>query len=173
MDVRGRRRGADGRGAGERSAQSDGVSSRDAGATLVDLASVDPTIRVDARYATKDNVLGVRMYPDGRLFALPPVGARLARVQAVLRSEGLSLVVYDAYRPQTVQQRMWERFPDDRYVANPAVGSNHSRGAAVDLTLARADGEMLAMPTPFDDFTRRAHRDFMDLPDGVLANRAR
>lgn len=140
---------------------------------LVEIASVAPGVRLDARYATRDSFLGVRMYPDGRLFAIPAVAERLARVQAALRADGLSLVVYDAYRPETVQRRMWARFPDPRYVADPAKGSNHSRACAVDVSLARADGTPLAMPTAYDDFTRRAHRDFMDLDADVLANRAR
>ena len=59
--------------------------------------------------------------------------------------------------------------PDERYVANPAKGSRHNR-CAVDLTLVRANGAELAMPTPYDDFTPRAHRDFTDLPPEVLAN---
>ncbi|MFN8644953.1 MAG: M15 family metallopeptidase [Candidatus Binatia bacterium] len=84
---------------------------------------------------------------------------------------GLGLKVFDCYRPLSVQRAMWTVF-DERYVADPAKGSRHNRGAAVDLTLVDANGRELPMPTGFDDFSARAHRDYDDLPPAVLANRA-
>ena len=65
--------------------------------------------------------------------------------------------VYDCYRPMAVQHKFWKLVPDERYVANPAKGSRHNRGAAVDLTLVDRSGQELPMPTPFDDFTDKAH----------------
>ncbi len=68
----------------------------------------------------------------------------------------LKLVFWDCWRPLTVQQAMWKLVPDARYVANPKSGSNHNRGIAMDVTLAKEDGTYLEMPTPFDDFTAKA-----------------
>ena len=85
---------------------------------------------------------------------------------------GLQLLIFDGYRPLSVQKKMWTVYPDSRYVANPDNGSRHNRGCAIDLTLADSLGMPLAMPTPYDDFTEKAHVDYMDLPARQLANRA-
>ena len=92
-------------------------------------------------------------------------------MQEKLQKRGLGLKVYDAYRPRFVQKRLWEVFPNPRFVADPTVGSKHSRGASVDVTLVDEEGRELPMPTPFDEFTQKAYRDFTDLPPAVLANR--
>lgn len=73
--------------------------------------------------------------------------------------------MFDCYRPQRVQFQLWELVHDERYVASPHKGSRHNRGAAVDLTLTDQDGRELPMPTPFDDFTEKAHRSYQDLPE--------
>lgn len=99
------------------------------------------------------------MYPpSARAFLRPKVAEKLARVQTRLEKEGLGLKVFDAYRPLSVQKLMWARVPVEGYVANPAKGSNHNRGAAVDLTLVDKDGRELPMPSGYDEFTERAHR---------------
>lgn len=131
---------------------------------LVDVAQVAPGIRVELRYATTNNFTGQRWYPADRCLLRRPVAKRLARVQADLARHGFGLKVYDAYRPLAVQRRMWGLVPDERYVANPAKGSRHNRGAAVDVTLVRPDGTELPMPTPFDDFSERAGRYWSELP---------
>jgi D-alanyl-D-alanine dipeptidase len=82
------------------------------------------------------------------------------------------LKVYDCYRPPEVQKKFWALVPDERYVANPVKGSKHSLGAAVDLTLVDRRGRELEMPTRYDDFTERAHRDYMKLPRRAIRNRA-
>ena len=97
---------------------------------------------------------------------------KLKRVQAELAGQWLGLKIFDGFRPLAVQRKFWEIIPDDRYVANPAKGSRHNRGAAVDLTLIHlSDGRELPMPTPFDDFSERAGRDYPDLPAEVIRNR--
>jgi len=133
---------------------------------LVDVATAVPGIRLDLRYATPDNFTGTTVYPAARCLLRAPVAAALARVQARLAPDGLGLMVWDCYRPFAVQQQFWALVPDERYVARPVVrngapveGSRHNRGAAVDLTLVDAAGRPLPMPTAFDDFSVRAHRD--------------
>lgn len=138
---------------------------------LVDLQSVIPDVRLDIRYASSDNFAGRQLYPVARCLLRRPVAERLAEVQKELAGMGLALKVFDGYRPWSVQKLLWEVLPDERYVADPAKGSRHNRGAAVDLTLVDAEGRELAMPSAFDEFSEKAHRDFMDLPEEALRNR--
>lgn len=100
------------------------------------------------------------------------VASRLARVQEDLASEGLSLVAFDGYRPVSVQRLLWEICPVPGYVAPPERGSNHNRGTAVDVGLAR-DGRALPMPSAFDEFGERAHADFAGGSEEARANRDR
>ena len=95
-------------------------------------------------------------------------------MEAELAIEHLGLKIFDGYRPYSITERMWEPIRNPDFVADPAKGSRHNRGAAVDLTLIDlATGAELAMPTPYDDFTPRARQDFNDLPAEVIANRAK
>jgi D-alanyl-D-alanine dipeptidase len=146
----------------------------DAGKRLVDVQSVDASIRLDLRYATPNNFLHATLYPVARVFVRQPVAAALRDVQHELAAQSLGLKIFDGYRPYRVTERMWEPIRNPDFVADPAKGSRHNRGAAVDLTLVElASGNELAMPTPYDDFTTRARQDFNDLPADVLANRAK
>lgn len=138
---------------------------------LVDLRRFVPSLRFDIRYATTNNFTGRQLYPDARCFLRRPVAERLAAAQKDLQALGLGLLVFDAFRPLEVQRTMWDLVPDPRYVANPAKGSRHNRGAAVDVTLVTTNGTPLAMPTEFDDFTEQAHRDCTNLSPAVIRHR--
>ncbi len=126
---------------------------------LVDIQTIAPDIRLDMRYATANNFLKTPVYPAARCLLRAPVAEALKAAQADLRTQGLGLKLYDCYRPLSVQSAMWKILPDNRYVANPATGSRHNRGAAVDLTLVDTHGKELEMPTEFDDFSPLAGRD--------------
>lgn len=141
------------------------------GCDLVDLHSIDASIVIDNRYASTDNVTGTRLYPANVVFLERSAAERLARVQAGLRGRGLGLKVFDGYRPLAVQKALWKVKPDTRYVADPAKGSRHNRGSAVDVTLVDAAGRELPMPSGFDEFGPRSHLDFLDSDDDRLANR--
>jgi D-alanyl-D-alanine dipeptidase len=142
-----------------------------AGCDLVDLQTVDPSFVIDSRYATSDNVTGMRLYPSPTIYLERSAAERLARVQASLRGRGLGLKVFDGYRPLAIQKALWKVKPDTRYVADPAKGSRHNRGSAVDVVLVDAAGRELPMPSAFDEFGERSHRDFTDATDDQLANR--
>ncbi|HQO26825.1 MAG TPA: M15 family metallopeptidase [Acidobacteriota bacterium] len=132
-------------------------------ADLVDVAALDPTIQLDIRYATDRNFLGVPVYEQARALLQRPAAEALVRVQRGLESRGLGLRVYDAYRPWSVTWVFWEATPPElrRYVADPAQGSRHNRGCAVDVTLIRlATGEAVPMPSGYDEMTPRAHVDY-------------
>lgn len=142
------------------------------GDPLVPLASVNPRIRQEIRYATANNFTGRVLYDTAGCYLRLSVARALSRVQEDLEPLGLGLKIFDAYRPLSVQWELWAIVPDERYVANPAKGSRHNRGAAVDLTLVDSKGRELPMPTGYDDFSERAHRDYSNLPAEAVANRA-
>ncbi len=142
-----------------------------AASTLVDLHDVAPDVRIDLRYAGDHNFLHQTLYAANRCLLQPGTAARIASLQQKLAEAQLVLVVWDCYRPLSVQRRMWEAVRDPRYVADPKEGSKHNRGAAVDVTLADLGGAVLDMGTDHDDFSERAHRDFTDLPAEALRNR--
>ena len=134
-------------------------------AGLVEPSGQDPTLVLDIRYATTNNFTGKKVYPSARCFLRSDISRRLTAVQAQLRSQGLGLKIYDCYRPFSVQEIFWRIMPDERYVLEPVrkdgqlvKSSRHNRGAAVDVTLVDRQGRELAMPTPYDDFTDKAHR---------------
>jgi D-alanyl-D-alanine dipeptidase len=140
---------------------------------LIDMRRRNPRILREIRYATTDNFTKRKLYDSAACWLNGVAAARLDAVQQEIEKQGLGLKVWDCYRPLSVQRVFWALLPDERYVANPVKGSRHNRGAAVDLTLVDAYGRELPMPTPHDDFSERAHRDFMDLPAEVIGNRAR
>jgi D-alanyl-D-alanine dipeptidase len=147
------------------------IASRDPETRLVDVESLG--IPVDIRYATANNFMKKTLYPVAAAFLRAPAARALTQVQQELAARGLGLKVFDAYRPYRVTEAMWEPIRNPDFVADPAKGSRHNRGAAVDLTLVDLKtGEELAMPTGYDDFTERAAHAFTDLPAGVVANRA-
>jgi zinc D-Ala-D-Ala dipeptidase len=126
---------------------------------FVDVAAVIPDAVIDMRYATADNFTGTVVYPVARCKLRRAVAMRLARAAAALREQKRRLLVWDCYRPTSVQEMFWKLVPDARYVANPKQGSRHSRGAAVDVGLVDMDGKPVVLPTAFDDFSKAAHRD--------------
>lgn len=133
---------------------------------FLDIRDQLPDIMLDLRYATETNFTGKTVYPKARCLLRRPVHDALVRVQERLRHRRLQLIVWDCYRPFSVQERFWKLVPDGRYVAKPKrdhqgrpiTGSKHNRGAAVDVALADSQGTLLEMPTDFDDFSPRAHR---------------
>jgi D-alanyl-D-alanine dipeptidase len=139
---------------------------------LVDLGVAAPGVLVQLRYAAANNFLRRRIYRSSRAYLRPTVAARLVRADRLLRAQGLRLVVWDAWRPVAAQRAMWRAMPDPRFVAPPWRGSRHSRGAAVDVTLADASGRLLVMPTGFDDFSMRAHADWSGAPREVARRRS-
>jgi D-alanyl-D-alanine dipeptidase len=131
------------------------------GHRLVPLETVQPPCLPEVRYATRHNFTGRVLYPLPRVFLHRDTAHALGRVQRDLQKRGLGLKVWDAYRPLGVQRTMWNLIRDERYVSNPAKNQGrHTRGTAVDVTLVDKLGRELPMPSDFDDFSERAHRDY-------------
>ena len=126
---------------------------------FVDIKSVDRTIVIDLRYAGSNNVAHRPLYPPGSAALVrASVARRLAIVQEYLKTKGYGLKIWDAYRPQSVQEQLWKTTHNRSYVSDPREGrgSMHIRGAAVDATLVDAAGNEVPMPTDFDSFTDAA-----------------
>lgn len=139
---------------------------------FVELKRLEPSLMIELPYATEDNFTKEKLYPVARCFLRRRVAESLLAAHRSLADRGLGLKIWDGYRPHSVQYRMWEKAPFPGYVGDPKLGSKHNRGAAVDLTLIDLEtGKELAMPTPYDEFTPRAHRDYFKLPPEVAENR--
>lgn len=138
---------------------------------LVELNKAIPGITLDIRYATADNFVGKVLYPSARCFLVKPAAKSLAKVQRDLQKQGYQIIVFDGYRPLSVQKIMWEIVSNPEFVADPAKGSRHNRGYAVDVSLLDLNGNPVLMPTPFDDFTEKARRDYQDLPPEAINHR--
>ena len=120
-----------------------------------------PDIFVELQYSSADNFTAQRIYDFSEAYLRYGTVQKLVKVQAALKAQGLSLKIWDAYRPPAAQFVFWEICPDDTYVANPLKGfSPHSRGNTVDITLVNAAGEALVMPTEYDDFSGLAVRNY-------------
>jgi D-alanyl-D-alanine dipeptidase len=138
---------------------------------LVELVRLDPSIKLEIRYATTNNFLGSRFYDEPRAFLQRPAAEAVVRAHHALRQQGLGLLIHDAYRPWYVTKMFWDATPPDTrwLVADPAQGSRHNRGAAVDLTLYDlATGKAIEMPSTYDESTDRAYADY---PGGTTRQR--
>ena len=139
---------------------------------LVDVTTVIPDAVLDIRYATEKNFTGKAVYPVATCKLRRAVATRLAKAAATLRKHDRRLLIWDCYRPKSIQDVFWKLVPDERYVADPKKGSRHSRGAAVDVGVVDKDGNAVTLPTAFDDFSEAAHREHaLDGERGVEARR--
>jgi D-alanyl-D-alanine dipeptidase len=139
---------------------------------LVELSKLDSSLALDVRYASANNFMQRPMYAQARAFLQRPAAQALVRVNARLRADGYGLLIYDGYRPWRVTKAFWDQVPDHlkRFVADPAKGSKHNRGCAVDLSLIDlATGAPVAMPSDYDEMTERAYPDYTG---GTPAQRA-
>ena len=139
---------------------------------IVPLKSIDSTIVQDVKYATANNFTKQVLYPSAKVFLRKVAAEHLAQANEFLKkNHNVRIKIFDGFRPLFVQKIMWQILPDDRYVADPAKGSRHNRGAAVDVTLIDGDGKELDMGTPYDDFTERASFASKDVSEKAYSNR--
>lgn len=127
---------------------------------LVELTDLDPSIKLDIRYAGTNNFMGTTFYRQPRAFLQRPAAEALVRAHQKLKEQGYGLLIYDAYRPWYVTKMFWEATPEDKkiFVADPEKGSRHNRGCAVDLTLYDLKtGEVITMLAGYDEMTERSY----------------
>lgn len=132
-------------------------------ADLVELVKLDPTIKLDIRYATSNNFVGRSVYRAAKAFLQRPAAEALLRVHKSLKNDGYGLVIFDGYRPWRVTKIFWEVTPEDKrqFVADPRKGSRHNRGCAVDLSLYDLkSGQEVKMPGEYDEMSERSHIDY-------------
>jgi D-alanyl-D-alanine dipeptidase len=144
-------------------------------ADLVALKGLVPHVRIDTRYATANNFTGQPIYERPGAYLQRPAAEALARVAARLAPKGFGLVIYDAYRPWFATKLFWDIVPPDKhvFVADPARGSRHNRGCAVDLGLYDLrTGKIVSMPSRYDEMSARAYPDFAGGTDAERAHRA-
>ena len=125
----------------------------------------------ELKYATPDNFLKQAVYDCGECYLRKSTAEALVKANEAFKQLGYRIKLFDCYRPLSVQKKMWKILPGTHYVANPAKGSKHNRGAAVDLTLVDAEGKELNMGTPFDFFGKEAHHTYTEHSKEVLENR--
>ncbi len=139
---------------------------------LVELVKLDPTIKLDIRYATPNNFVGKPVYPEARAFLQRPAAEALLSAHKWLKSQGYGILVYDAYRPWSITKLFWDITPADKkiFVADPAKGSVHNRGCAADVGLFDLrTGREVEMPSAYDEMTDRA---FITYTGGTPEQRA-
>ncbi|WP_143305324.1 M15 family metallopeptidase [Chitinophaga vietnamensis] len=145
---------------------------KDSSQQMVNLETYIPGIRKDVRYATTNNFTHQKLYGGTAIYLRKPAAIALKRVQAALNKKGYGLLIFDAYRPYAITEKMFRIVPDDRYAADPRKGSGHNRGVAVDLSMVDLKtGKAVAMPTDFDDFTEKAHETYVPADLTIKANR--
>lgn len=142
---------------------------------LIDIKEFIPSICIDLRYASTDNILGRALYKSSKCYLIEPTAIALKKAQEEAEKHSLTLKVWDGYRPLSIQWKLWHDHPDDHHVADPRKGGRHPRGTAVDVTLAirNCPGtcNALVMPTDFDDFTPKAYRRYMGCSLESIQNR--
>lgn len=138
---------------------------------FVAIADYIPDILIDLKYAGTDNFTGQVVYDFSTAYLRYGTVRKLAAVQEDLRQLGLGLKIWDGFRPVSAQYKLWEICPDTRYVSNPQLGfSSHSRGNTVDVTMVDEDGREVEMPTAFDDFSKKADREYSDCTQEAADN---
>lgn len=140
--------------------------------TFVNLKDYSADFVYDMKYATEDNFLKAKVYDCAECFLRFKTVKALVKANTKFIKKGYYIKIYDCYRPLDIQKRMWKIVSNPEYVADPAKGSIHNRGGAVDITLVDADGKELDMGTSFDFFGPEASHYFDNLSDEVKQNRA-
>jgi len=139
---------------------------------LVEIKKEIPNIKLDIRYATKNNFMKQVMYKQARAFARRPVVESLKKIQKELNKKGYGLKIFDGYRPYAITVEFYKKASDKNFVANPAKGSKHNRGCAVDLTLINLKtGKEVAMATPYDSFSAAAAANYEPVTPEIKKNR--
>jgi D-alanyl-D-alanine dipeptidase len=139
--------------------------------TLIDVTKLLPQAVIDMKYASDDNLTGQVVYCENRCLLHPDAATALVRCFEVAQLAGLNLKIFDAYRPKQAQHIFWAVLPNPDYVADIKIGSHHSRGVAVDLTLTDERGQELDMGAGFDEMTERSHPFYPHLAPEIQRNR--
>ncbi len=139
--------------------------------TFVNLKEFSQDFIYDMRYATADNFLKAKVYDCAECFLRLKTVKALVKANAKFMEKGYKIKIFDCYRPLDIQKKMWKIVSNPEYVANPAKGSIHNRGGAVDITLVDSNGNEVPMGTDFDFFGIEASHNYQNVSDEVKQNR--
>ncbi len=139
---------------------------------FVDVKKLEPSIVIDIKYADDDNFVHQKIYDCAACYLRKEVANQIIFIHKELQKAGLKLKLFDCYRPKQYQQRLWDKKPDARFVTPPKRGSEHSKGAAVDLTIVDSNNKELDFGTSYDFFGKEAYQTYQNLPKKTLENRA-
>jgi len=139
--------------------------------SFVNLRDYDQTFVYDLKYATAENFLQAKVYDCAECYLRDATAQALVKANEAFAKKGYRIKIYDCYRPLTIQKRMWAIVSNPKYVADPAKGSIHNRGGAVDITLVDASGKELDMGTAFDHFGPEAAHEYNGVSNQVRQNR--
>lgn len=140
--------------------------------TFVNIKDYSPDFVYDMKYASSDNFLKAKVYDCAECFLRLKTVKAIVKANAVFMKKGYKIKFFDCYRPLDIQKKMWKIVSNPSYVADPAKGSIHNRGGAVDITLVDSNGKELDMGTPFDHFGIEASHNYTNLSKKVKKNRA-
>lgn len=138
---------------------------------LIEITEAEYDVWIDIAYATERNFTGQPVYKAAKCFLHPEAASALKRAVELARIQGLKFRIFDAYRPSEAQWKLWEHTPDPNFLADPAKGSPHSRGVAIDLNLCTPEGNELDMGTAFDAFTPLSHHGNLGITQEAQRNR--
>ncbi len=141
---------------------------------MIEVTKLNKSIKLDIRYATSNNFVGKVVYPEARAFLQRPAAEAVVQVHMQLNDLGLGIVIYDCYRPWSITKLFWETVTKDqqKFVANPVNGSIHNRGCAIDLGVYDLKtGQVVPMPSGYDEFTERASPEYKGGTDEERSNR--
>ncbi|WP_109479603.1 D-alanyl-D-alanine dipeptidase [Paraburkholderia sp. C35] len=138
---------------------------------LIHITTETHGVEIDLAYATANNFTGKPIYKEAHCLLLAPAEAGLRKAVELAASIGMTLRIFDAYRPPQAQKVLWDFLPDPTFIAELGRGSNHSRGTAIDLTLIDGNGDELDMGTGFDAMVKESEHFHQGLPQHVQRNR--
>ncbi len=139
---------------------------------LIEILPDQQNILISLAYASNNNFIGKKIYKKEKSFLRQEAILALNKTIHIASKMGLKIKIFDTFRPVEAQQIMWDFNPDPKYIADPQLGSPHSRGVAIDLTLCTKDNVELDMGTPFDSFSEKSHHDWLDFDHDIIKNRS-
>ncbi|MBA3954429.1 M15 family metallopeptidase [Candidatus Dependentiae bacterium] len=138
---------------------------------LISVHALNPRIVLNIKYATADNFMHKKLYSTSQCYVHTALGERLTAIQQELETLGLGLKIFDAYRPLSLEETIRVAAPEEAYVSATPTGCAHNRGTAVDVTLVKADGSEIIMPSEYDEFTLKTRRSYTSAVQTALSNR--
>ena len=139
--------------------------------TFVNIKEYSNDFIFDMKYATNDNFLNAKVYDCAQCILRYKTVKNLIEANNHFIKKGYKIKLFDCYRPLDIQKKMWQIVPNPEYVANPAKGSIHNRGGAVDITLVDSNGNEVDMGTKFDHFGPESSHFYKELPREIIKNR--